>query len=110
VYNSKKYLYSLCEVNYRKTLGLFIHELKKFIPDQSGIGKWIIIKSDKNISKFSQLLDVIKPELFNQNTNIGIIPTSPVGNLFYSFFLSYPDYSILNRKEEWLRKVLKKRV
>lgn len=103
-------LYALCEVNYRRTMGSMTHALKPFLPEGNCQGLWVILRPQNPPKNFTALCEGLGADLYDPHTRLGVIPTSPVGNRFLSFFLSYPDSSLLRRKENWLRLWLEKRV
>ena len=67
--------------------------MNKFLIE-GGVGGWYIFSKDqvKYNSSFEELINLIKPVLYNSNFKEGIIPTSP-GSHFPSFFIASKDLS-----------------
>ena len=101
--------YPLVEVNYRKTMGLFLRSMKKFLPD-GGVGGWYFFsqKEIKPTSSFEDKINLINSMIYNSTIKEGIIPVSPPESLFPSFFIASKNINSLKEKLNYIQsKVLK---
>ena len=101
--------YPLVEVNYRKTMGLFLRSMKKFLP-QGGVGGWYFFSQDqiKPTSNFKEKIKLINNMIYNPSLKEGIIPVSPPESKFPSFFIASKDLNTLREKLNYIQsKVLK---
>jgi len=98
--NAKIQQYPLSEINYRKSMGLLGESLKRYILP-GHYGQWVIAKSPK-VDCFEVLLEKLGNNLYSTNNCEGIIPLSPVGGQFFSFFLTYDCYQKLGKMKNKL--------
>ena len=83
--------FNLVEVNYRKTMGIFLHSLKRFLP-KNGIGKWYIFPN-----KDAPILDYQK----NNFKDLIILNDCLDKKIpFLSYFIIAQDKPDLLKKEE----------
>jgi len=101
--------YPLVEVNYRKTMGLFLRSMKKFLP-KDGVGGWFFFSKKQIIStsNFKEKINLINSMIYNHSLKEGIIPVSPQDSQFPSFFIASKDLRSLKEKLNYIQsKVLK---
>jgi hypothetical protein len=99
--------YPLVEVNYRKTMGLVLKNMQRFLP-YNGIGGWYIFskKDFLPFKNFDEQLKKIGSFLYDKKTKCGILPTSPVNYNFPSLFISAKNEEELNKNLEFIKKTL----
>ena len=74
--------YPLVEVNARKSMGLFLKFMTRFVPP-TGVGLWIILKKENLKARFK-----LNELLYSTHSKTGIIQISPDQNSFQSFFIT----------------------
>ena len=99
--------YPLVEVNYRKTMGLVLKNMQRFLP-HNGIGGWYIFskKDFLFLKSFDEQLKKIGSFIYDKKTKCGILPTSPVNYNFPSLFISAKNENELNKNLEFIKKTL----